>query len=544
MCAAMATFKPHNFIQDKSYALKIESLMRGADKAHQTHAEVQSNFMRDAFNAHVQHPLAPFDEVLPSDVGYNINCRLYSTVRSSDPSALPTQVLQAEGNKKVAVHPLTTDRKLVYEKLGHVLREPLMYCAEGEQRERRAEFRHGLQLLLKDQDAFESKWQKISTVDTNSDTDPVMHRSFEWDAGSGGRKMDIWFGYHLREEPEILCDVNGTGTDKVFLRRSVSEVNEALRSIGMQPMQTVVKMTSLDADGPPDQCLLMLLTPCANCPNALMRLKKQGLASVSLTGIERAVPSRKTALCVATIGIQHDRGGIGSDDVETPLHLSRKIAMVQTNLPLHPRYGVDSADLTELMLPHVIQYAENVGRIHMMSQCAKTILKQRPEKSEAVQQLTCEQRGTHLKNAHKLILYWKQLDQELTSPERRCLNNAMRILDDRSVPLTMTCTSAQTAQAACDLHNRRYLGTEVKSREAAKPAQRGRMATSTRSVGKAVVKPDSHQRLFGVHHLGFNVNMKSMLNFPLFELGEQPGATGTVHINNPWVFECQCNVFE
>jgi hypothetical protein len=144
--------------------------------------------------------------------------------------------------------------------------------------------------------------------------------------------------------------------------------------------------------------------------------------------IHNSVSIPDKVLCICATGIKNDR------NLLYQMGSCKKISVELMNAVAHRDLGPHPIDIIGIAVPRLYLVAKNLGRIHLMTQIGKSILKSRLNHTDATLKLVGEQRGAQLKDEVKLCNYWNSIRSELSEDERDCLYKGMNNMKTSGVP--------------------------------------------------------------------------------------------------------------
>lgn len=138
-------------------------------------------------------------------------------------------------------------------------------------------------------------------------------------------------------------------------------------------------------------------------------------------------PPPDSSITISATGIRND------DNLHYLQGQCKRIAVNKSNTQAHRELGTHPVEAVRIAVPHIIHSIKSIGKVHLMSQIAKSILKLRPpeSRSEQVAKLVCEQRGSRLKDEVRLANYYNQLKSELTRQEKDALYSTMQNINEK-----------------------------------------------------------------------------------------------------------------
>jgi hypothetical protein len=139
-------------------------------------------------------------------------------------------------------------------------------------------------------------------------------------------------------------------------------------------------------------------------------------------------PPDKT-LCICATGIKNDK------NLLYQMGACKKISVQMMNSVAHRDLGPHPIDIIGIAVPHLYAVAKNLGRIHLMTQIGKSILKSRLDHTDETLKLVGEQRGAQLRDEVKLCSYWNSIKSALSEGERACLYKGMSNMRSSDVPM-------------------------------------------------------------------------------------------------------------
>lgn len=155
-----------------------------------------------------------------------------------------------------------------------------------------------------------------------------------------------------------------------------------------------------------------------------------------------------TTLCLSCTGISNDQNPLYS-----PGHCKRVSLQVLKSVS-SPGVGPCPKDVVSLAALHLYRAAKEVGRIHMLTQMAKSILKERTVHTPASTKLTAAQKGVHLRDEVKLYNYYQSVTQELNATERAIWDEAVRVMDmNKEPPLSIIYKSGKIDHLCSPIKN-------------------------------------------------------------------------------------------
>jgi hypothetical protein len=216
-------------------------------------------------------------------------------------------------------------------------------------------------------------------------------------------------------------------------------------------------------------------------------------AAVTSAATPEAPRKPESSVFVTATGIRND------DNLRYLQGQCKRVAVSNARTQTHRELGTHPHEAIRIAAPHIAHSAQSIGRIHIISQVAKAILKLRPEaeRGQDVAKLVGEQKGSRLKDEVRLAGYYQELKSQLTRAERSVLFNAVTILNQRH-PLIITAT-----EGGCDSH-----------------CFRGERGLQT------------------VHNVHAKVRMQGGIAFPCNELENAGGKQLKAHIDNNFHVEC------
>lgn len=161
------------------------------------------------------------------------------------------------------------------------------------------------------------------------------------------------------------------------------------------------------------------------------------------TPLHSTAPS--SSIVITATGIQSD------SNLDYPTGACKKLTVRELHAQHHRELGAHPKDLVSISAEQIAQAAYNIGRIHLMTQIGKALLKARTQHTEHTAALISEQRGAHLKDEVRLCRYWQQIHAALNKPELECFSRAVRSLGNRGT-FQFECKDGTLEQTCAPVH--------------------------------------------------------------------------------------------